>query len=232
MTLRPCIAAALLACAGLAHAIPVVFTNPAYPVSTQADAGDSSDGPNADAGDGSVLPLQRSAQALGSGGDTASAVAFADAALLVATADANSILGPASASAVALFNGSFDALAGILTLSFDFDAQSSVLGAAIADNVLAITLLVDGSTLFDGIFDSSTLYSQDFFIPRAGSGFIDLSLISSADAFAGDGAFALGSVNFALDAAPLPEPSSLGLLAAGIAGISWVRLRRHPRSSR
>lgn len=229
MTLRLCFAAALLASAGFAHALPIVFSNPSYSVSTQADAGDSSDGPNADAGDGTLLPLQRSAQALGSGGDSASAVALADALFLAATADANSTLDPASASAVALFNGSFDALAGILNLSFDFDAQTSVLGAAFADNVLAVTLLVDGSTLFDGIFNSSILYTQDFLIPSAGSGFLDLSLISTADAFGGDSAFALGSVNFALDAVPVPEPSSLGLLAAGLAGLVWARQRRYPR---
>lgn len=208
----------------LAHAAPIVFTSTSYSTFAQADAGNASDGPFSQAGDASVLPFSSMASALGDDGDSASAVAFADALFLTTTSEASAVLGTAAATAAATFTGTFDALPGWLNLSLAFDALVDSLGGGLAGNQLVVTLEVGGITLLDLVLTDSAMLNPSFLLASGGAGLFDLTLIGTADAAApGDTAFSLASVNANLDTMAVPEPGSVALLLAGMFGLGLVR---------
>lgn len=210
----------------LAQAAPILFTSTSYSTLAQADAGDASDGPSSGSGDATTLPLTSMASALGSDGDTASAVAFADMLFLSATSEANAVLGAAAATAVASFSGTFNTMPGWLNLSLGFDALIDPLGGGFASNQLAVTLEVGGITLFNDLLFNSALIDQSFLLTSGGAGIFDLTLIGTADAAApGDSAFSLASLNASLDAVAVPEPGSVALLLAGMFGLRLTRRR-------
>jgi hypothetical protein len=221
---RTLFAALALACVTHAQAMPIVFNSTSVGSFAQADAGDVGDGPFSDAGDG-IQPIASSATAVSQNQDTATATAFAESLFLATTAEANALTGLSSANAVGTFNGQFDALPGLLTLTLDFDVLIDTLTTGDASNSLAVTLAVGGVTLFDSLLTADTLFNQAFVLTSGGAGVFDLTLIGSAQAEPGDYAFSLASVNASLDAAAVPEPGSMALLLAGLLGLSLVPRR-------
>lgn len=211
-----------LAFAASAHAVPIVFDAVSSSSFAQADAGDASDGPFSETGDGS-LPLVSSAAAFATDGDSASANAFAESLFLTTSSEASAVLGQASGNAVSTFTGSFNALPGRLTLSLDFDAFIDQLATGFGSNALAVTLEIDGVTLYSDLLSNSTVFDQSFLLANGGMGLLDLTLASTTLAAPGDYAFSLASVNAALDATSVPEPGGMALLAAGLLGLAWAR---------
>lgn len=217
----------LLATLGLAfvasaQAVPIVFDSISSSSFAQADAGDASDGPFSEVGDGS-LPLVSSAAASSADGDSASANAFAESLFLTTSSEVSALPGNASGNAVSTFTGSFNALPGRLTLSLDFDAFIDQLATGLGSNALAVTLEIDGVTLYSDLLSASTAFDHSILLASGGMGLLDLTLVSTTLAAPGDYAFSLGSVNVALDATSVPEPGGMALLAAGLLGLAWVR---------
>ena len=207
---------------GIVHAAPIVFTDSAYTTFAQADAGNVNSFESAFATN--RLPINSAADGVSLNGDTASAVAFADTLFLTTTTEASGVMGTAASSAVATFRGLFNAAPGFLDLSLIFEAFSDQQGSGFASNSLVVNLEVGGITLFNDVLFNAVSLRQQFLLATGGAGLFDLTLIGTSDAFPGDYAFSLASVNATLDvtAAAVPEPASTALILAGLLG--WILL--------
>jgi hypothetical protein len=198
-----------------AQAMPIVFTSTSYTTFALADVDGTLDTFDASSPP-DPLPITSSASVTVDGG-SATAEATADSLSLTASTDASSTGGVASASAVATFLGEFTTPGGLLSLLADFEDTTITGGTGLAGSLFAISLVVDGSTLFDQSFFSTELIDSDFPVPAGLPGTLEIVLISSVlSSVDGDAASNLATASFALDAAAVPEPDTLALVFAGL----------------
>lgn len=225
--MRKTATALLLALAmGCAQAQPISFTSSTYTTSAFADVdvdfdgtSDSSDGPFDFISPPDLLPIASSASVT-VGADSATGDAMADATSLSASSTATSVAGLAFGSAVTTFLGEFTSPDGLLSLLVDFEDTT----AGAAGSTLAVILAVDGVALFDAIFASTELIAGDFPVSPGLPGTLEITLISSASAFA-DAASNSATATFSLDsvAASVPEPATLALILGGFGLMGWFR---------
>jgi hypothetical protein len=215
----------LVASATSAHAVPVAFSQSSYTTYAQANAGGAIDGPYFDMSP-SPLPFSVSSSASGSGGDFSNSVAFDDAQFLTTNAQASSAGSAAFGTATSTFVGNFDAQPGMLNLMLDFDSASGQSDTAFANGILTATLKVNGVTLFSKVLTDTDSFDSDFTLANGGTGLFVVSLTSTTYAFNGGFSNNAATANFALNAAPVPEPSEAMLMLAGLVGIGMWRARQ------
>lgn len=169
-----------------------------------------------------ALPLVVSAVSVG-GADVATAGAVTAPGLLTASADAAGAAGIASAVATASWAATFvgDALQPYLAV--DFTSSSFLSGSGLGSATLYLTLVSGGVTLFQGLLDTSTSFSQ--FVAPGVAGSIDLLLTADASAGFPQGlgnAAAFGQVAVV---SAVPLPATWLLFLAGLGPLAAMRKR-------
>ena len=222
------IAAILLLSLGMAsaHAVPIVFTSSTYTTFALADVDGVTGGPDSATAilPSGTLPIKSSASVV-AGGGPADADAFADSLFLSASTGANSTGGLVSADAVTTLFGTFITPGGLLSLLVDFKDTTITGEAGLAGSTLAVSLAVDGTSLFDQSFSSTQLIKNDFLVPAGLVGELEISLTSFASSsVGGDAASNLATASFAASVVPEPAPLALFLGGLGLLGLS--RLNR------
>lgn len=216
----------LLICCVNLQAMPVSFNDVSYTTTAFSSAGAIFDGPYTDTSPSASLPLLTSSTAI-SANQQASATAIADHLFLSTSVDATSTTDPTSTAAISTFTGTFFAPAGLLRFVFNFDAQRNGLGTT--ENQLAFSLVANGLTLYNELFNSSTTLIRDFILPLGSFATLDLTLSSTADAFQNN-AFGLASTDFSLNTVNVAEPGAWFLVLAGVLLLGLTRRTRtsHP----
>ncbi len=166
-----------------------------------------------------ATPLITSAAVIGTT-DSASAEALATPGFLSASADVNAIADVAAATGTARFVGSFSDT-GELNLSFDFNSIGFPLGdGGVAGATLFITLTSGANTLIEEVLDVSGLREFSLVLPKGTTSTLELVLTSEASGSSGSapsGGFNVALVDFTGAVAAVPLPSTLLLLAIGLA---------------
>lgn len=224
------IAAVLLLSLGMvsAHAVPIVFTSSTYTTFALADVDGVTDGPDSAIAilPSGTLPINSSASVI-AGGGPADASATANNLSLTTSTGASSTGGLASADAVTTLLGTFITPGGLLSLLVDFADTTVTGGAGLAGSTLAVSLAVNGASLFDQSFSSTQLIDNDFLVPGGLLGELEITLTSFASSsINGDTASNLATVSFAADAAAIPEPATLALIFGGFGLLGLSKLSR------
>jgi hypothetical protein len=209
-------------CGTALQAAPLAFTDALYLTNALATAGATTD-TNSDSNPASAFPLLTAAAA---DSDTASASAAgsADLGFLGSTAAASSTADPASALGSAEFIGNFIAPAGTIRLSLNFDTLNNGSDGTSAESSILLTLIADGETLLSELFTSAQSIDRLFVLPVGALASLDLLLIGSADASAGD-ALAVATLTF--QASQVPVAPTCALLLMGLFVLGY-RLQRKP----
>jgi hypothetical protein len=211
----------LLLASTLAHAGPILFNDASYATSAFAAVGSQPDIAPDGLSPPELLPLFSQA-AVELDPEFAFADAIADDGLLVSGVEVMSIDQQVDAVAVSSFIGSFTG-AGRFRLDLDFDSIADLAGAA-AGARLFVTLTAGLDTLLDETFELAGDYRRIFdFGAMAQNGLLALDLVGDGSTLGGY-AFALASVDFALQS--VPEPTSVLLAATALAGLAAQRRAR------
>ena len=213
----------VMAATNVAVAAPILFTQSEYTVFASAELGAEIDGPVALSSPPSTLPLIASAN-LSNGSNSSFGTGLTNEGLLVATTQAFSLGSFASGVAGSGFSGEFIGTGEQVNFSIDFSSFHNVING-LADAQLFVTLVSDGTTLFDEIFSSSQRVQESFTLGLGSTNLFDFQLISNADALGsatnpGLG-FNLATASFSVSA--VPEPGMAWLMLAGIGLVGLAR---------
>lgn len=218
---------ALVGCLFLASASvvagPIVFTNSEYTAFALAELGPETDGPFALSSPPGTLPLIASAN-LFDVTDSSFATGITNTGLLVASTQAFSLGTSASGVSGAGFSGQFIGTGEQVDFAIDFSTFNNVING-IANAQLFVTLVSNGTALFDEVFVTSQLVQQSFILSTGSTNLFDIQLISNADALVdvGDPALGFNLASAAFTVSAVPEPGMAWLMLAGMGLLGLTR---------
>ncbi len=219
------LACGLISAATNVFAMPVTYTQTEYTTFASLDMGADTSGLLSKSSPPDMLPLLSSAM-LADSGNSSSATGSANTGQFDVSTETVSSGLFAAATSGAGFSGRFTGTGQRVDFVIDYNNTDDVFGGS-AGSQLFVTLLSNGTTLFDGTFSSTQLIQQGFTLPLGSSNLFDIQLVSNA--------LADGSVNnlvsstntasaaFSLNAAPVPEPSVAWLMFGGIGVMALAR---------
>lgn len=211
----------VLAATNLAAA-PITFTQSEYTAFATAELDADIDGPFALGSPPGPLPLIANAS-LSTLPNSSFAAGIANLGQLVASTQAFSLGASTAGAAGAGFSGQFIGTGQTVNFAVDFSSFNNVVNGA-AGSQLFITLVSDGTTLFDKILSSSQIVNESYLLSTGSTNLFDIQLISNADALGGvDAALGFNLASAAFSVSAVPEPNVAWLMLAGIGMVGLVR---------
>ena len=214
-----------LAATNVSAAHAITYTQSEYTAFASADLGAQTDGPFALNSPPATLPLIANAN-LSDSSNSSFAAGIANTGLLVASAQTFSLGTFASSVSGADFSSQFTGTGSQVNLTIDFSSFNNVINGT-ADAQLFVTLVSDGTALFDEVYGGSQSVQQSFVLGAGSSNLFDIQLISNAQALGSMSGPALGFnlASAAFTVSAVPEPNMAWLMLAGM-GLVGVAARR------
>ena len=203
-------------------AAPLTFSQSEYTAFATAELDANINGPFALSSAPGSLPLIANAS-LSTLPNSSFAVGIANMGQLVASTQAFSLGASSAGVAGAGFSGQFIGTGQAVNFGVDFSSFNNVVNGA-ANSQLFITLVSDGTTLFDKILSSSQTVNESYLLSQGSTNLFDIQLISNANALGGlDAALGFNLASAAFNVSAVPEPNVAWLMLAGMGMVGLVR---------